>query len=131
MCILKIRFLNRLEILYWSSTVILCAMLILAGIIYLLFPEALVIYFKRYGYPTYLIHPLGFAKIIGSLIIILDKKKWLVEAVYFGFLFNFILAFFAHYMIDEFDPFPTFSLVLLFTSYFTRKKLDRSINLNK
>jgi len=33
------------------------------------------------------------------------------------------LAFFAHYMINEFDPFPTMSLILLFSSYFTGRKV--------
>jgi hypothetical protein len=98
-------------------------MLILTGILYFIFYDTLVVYFKRYGYPTYLIYPLGIAKIIGSIIILYNKNKFLIDFAYAGFFFNFILAFFAHFMIGEFDPFPTISLILLLTSYFTGKKV--------
>jgi hypothetical protein len=82
----------------------------------------LVAYFISYGYPTYLIYPLAIAKIVGSIVILFNKNKLLVELAYFGFFFNFILAFFAHVMIGEFDPFPTIFMILLLVSYFTGKK---------
>jgi DoxX-like protein len=109
--------------IYWISTIILFSLLILTGILYFVFYDTLVAYFKRYGYPSYLIYPLGVAKIIGAVIILYNKNKFLIELAYAGFLFNFILAFFAHVMIGEFDPFPSISIILLLTSYFTGKKI--------
>lgn len=108
--------------IYWISTILLFSMLLLTGILYFIFYDTLVIYFKRYGYPTYLIYPLGIAKILGSIIILYNRNKFLRKLAYTGFFFNFILAFFAHVMIGEFDPFPAISLILLLTSYFTGKK---------
>jgi len=101
------------------STISLFSLLILTGVLYVIFYEDLVVYFKLYGYPTYLIYPLAVAKIIGSLVILFSKNRFLKELAYAGFFFNFVLAFFAHVMIGEFDPFPTISMVLLLTSYFT------------
>ncbi|MCH7523449.1 MAG: DoxX family protein [Bacteroidetes bacterium] len=109
--------------IYWISTILLFSMLILTGILYVVCYDMLVDYFMLYGYPIYIIYPLAFFKIVGSIIILTNKNKFLKELAYAGFFFNFILAFFAHYMVNEFDPFPTISLILLFISYFTGKKI--------
>ena len=102
------------------STYSLFSLLILTGVLYIIYYDVLVMYFERYGYPAYLIYPLAGVKIIGSLVILFSKSKFLIELAYSGFFFNFVLAFFAHLMVKEVDPFPTISLVLLLTSYFTR-----------
>ena len=104
-------------------TITLFSLLILTGILYVVFYDRLVAYFMSYGYPIYLIYPLAVAKIVGSIVILYNKNKFLVELAYAGFFFNFLLAFFAHVMIGEFDPFPTISMGLLLISYFTRKKI--------
>jgi len=109
--------------MYWISTMLLFSALILTGIFYVVFYDTLVIYFKNYGYPTYLIYPLAIAKIIGSIVVLYHKNKFLRELAYAGFFFNFVLAFFAHLMIGEFDPFPTIFLTLLIISYYTGKKI--------
>ena len=109
--------------IYWISTILLFSMLILTCILYVVCYDMLVDYFMLYGYPIYIIYPLAFFKIVGSIIILTNKNKFLKELAYAGFFFNFILAFFAHYMVNEFDPFPTISLILLFISYFTGKKI--------
>jgi hypothetical protein len=109
--------------IYWISTIVLFSLLILTGILYFVFYDTLVEYFKRYGYPIYLIYPLGMAKIVGSIVVLYNKYKWLKELAYAGFFFNFILAFFAHVMIGEFDPFPTISLILLIISYSTGRTI--------
>ncbi len=104
------------------STISLFSLLLLTGVLYFIYYGELVIYFERYGYPIYLIYPLAIAKIIGSLIVLFSKNDSLKELAYAGFFFNFVLAFFAHLMVSEFDPFPTISMVLLLVSYFTSDK---------
>ncbi|MDC9723109.1 MAG: DoxX family protein [Urechidicola sp.] len=104
------------------ATYSLFSLLILIGVLYVIYYDVLVMYFERYGYPVYLIYPLAAAKIIGSLVILFNKNRVLVELTYAGFFFNFVLAFFAHLMVREVDPFPTISMILLLVSYFTRKK---------
>jgi len=115
--------------LYWISTILVFGMFIIAGIWYFVSYDELVVYFNRYGYPTYLIYPLGIAKIIGSIVILWNKNKFLKELAYAGFFYNLILAFFAHLMINEFDPFPTLFMILLLISYFTGRK-DKFIFFN-
>jgi uncharacterized membrane protein len=112
---------NAKRNIYWISTITLFSLLILTGIFYVAYYSVLEEYFIKYGFPTYLIYPLGIAKIIGSVVILYHKNKFLRELAYAGFLFNFVLAFFAHVMVKELDPFPTISMVLLLTSYFTQK----------
>ena len=109
--------------IYWISTITLFSMLILTGILYVVCYDTLVDYFKLYGYPIYIIYPLAILKIIGSIVILSNKNKILKELAYAGFFFNFLLAFFAHFMVNEFDPFPILSLILLLTSYFLGRKV--------
>lgn len=109
--------------IYWIATIILFSMLILTGILYVVCYDTLVDYFILYGYPIYIIYPLAVLKIVGSIVILSNKNKFLKELAYAGFFFNFILAFFAHYMVNEFDPFPTVSLILLFISYLLGRKI--------
>ncbi len=98
-------------------------MMLVTGVFYFVYYDKLIVYFISYGYPTYLIYPLAIAKIVGSFIILSNKNKFLKELAYMGFFYNFILAFFAHIMINEFDPFPTISMILLIVSYFSGKKI--------
>ena len=107
--------------IYYISTITLFSLLILTGILYFVYYSVLEDYFIKYGFPTYLIYPLGVAKILGSVVILYHKNSFLRELAYAGFFFNFVLAFFAHLMVNEFDPFPTISMVLLLTSYYTQK----------
>ncbi|MFK5959445.1 MAG: DoxX family protein [Lutibacter sp.] len=111
--------------LYWISTISLFSLLIITGFFYMVYYEKLVVYFVNYGYPIYLIYPLAIAKIMGALVILFYKKSLLKELAYAGFFFNFILAFFAHVMIAEVDPFPTIFMILLVISYVIGKKIGR------
>lgn len=104
------------------ATYSLFSLLILTGILYFVYYEELVVYFSRYGYPIYLIYPLAIAKIVGSMVVLFSKNDRLKDFAYVGFFFNFMLAFFAHVMVNEFDPFPTISMTLLLISYFTQDK---------
>jgi len=114
---------NRLKYIYWSTTILLFSMMIVTGILYVVLYDKLVAYFISYGYPTYLIYPLAVMYVVGSIVIFYNKNKFLKELAYAGFFFNFVLAFFAHYMIDEFDLFPSIFLILLMISYFAGKKV--------
>jgi cytosine/uracil/thiamine/allantoin permease len=113
----------KTKTIYWVSTLTLFAMMLATGILYFVFYDKLVVYFISYGYPIFLIYALGIGKIIGCLIVLSNKNKFLTELAYMGFFYNFILAFFAHIMINEIDPFPSISIILLLLSYFTGKKV--------
>jgi hypothetical protein len=83
----------------------------------------MVIGFTSFGYPTYIIYPLAIAKILGLITIWQTKYKTIKEWAYAGFLFNIILAFFAHYMIGDGEQTGAIiGFVLLLGSYYFGKK---------
>ena len=80
--------------------------------------------FEGFGYPSYLIYPLGVAKLLGLVTIWFINNKSLKEWTYAGFFFNFVLAFFAHLMISDGEQFGALiALLLLFVSYKFSKQL--------
>ena len=86
--------------------------------------EEVKVMFTNFGYPTYIIYPYAFAKVLGVIGIWQNKFILLREWAYAGFFFAFILAFFAHYMIGDGEQMgAVVALVLLLTSYFLGKKI--------
>ena len=80
--------------------------------------------FTTFGYPTYIIYPLATLKLLGLGVIISNKGGALKEWAYAGFFFDFVLAFFAHYMIsDGQQSLAIVGLVVLLASYFHGKKV--------
>lgn len=81
--------------------------------------------FVRFGYPMYLIYPLGVAKVLGLVAIWAKKSEFLKNLAYAGFFFNGVLALFAHIMVG--DPINGYIhgivfLVFVTISYFYEKK---------
>ncbi|MDT8414984.1 MAG: DoxX family protein [Flavobacteriaceae bacterium] len=116
------------QIAFWISTLLLTALMLYSVSMYFLSYETTTHYFVQLGYPVYLIYPLAAVKIIGLLIIwFFYKYRSLLEWVYAGFFFNFMLAFFAHFLISDGSHFGAFTaVVLLLISYFTGKKVRSS-----
>jgi len=80
--------------------------------------------FETLGYPSYIVIPLAIAKIAGLITIWFIPNESLKEWAYAGFFFDFVLAFFAHVAAGDgaFAP-ALVATILLFISYFTRKKV--------
>ena len=115
---------KKIKLAYWVSTGLLTALMLMSVGMYIFNNEEISRTFVNVGYPTYIIYPLALAKILGLIAIWTKKSKALTEWAYAGFFFNFFLAFFAHFMISdgEFSG-ALIAIVLLFTSYFTSKRL--------
>ncbi len=85
--------------------------------------EAIVTKIISLGYPAYLIQILGTAQIIGLIIIITKKTKWMVEWAYAGFFMNLTLGIIAHLLAkDGNGATAVFCLILLITNYVLYKK---------
>ena len=85
--------------------------------------------FVSFGYPTYIIYPLAAAKILGLYAIWNPNFKALNEWAYAGFFFDFVLAFFAHYMVSDGEHFGSvIAMVLLIVSYIFNKRNTKSNN---
>ena len=120
---------KRTKILYWVSTGLMAAFMLMASIPDVLqIPDAVAI-FKHLGYPTYLLPFIGIAKILGVVAILVPGFQRLKEWAYAGLVFDLIGALYSHISVR--DPpsgwaFAVVGLLLVFGSYFFyRKKLNR------
>jgi len=84
------------RILYWIVTGALCLLMLFAAFNYVFQHDLIVDVFNKLGFPTYIIYPLAFAKVLGVLAILTKRSKRLKEWAYAGFFFNFVLALSAH-----------------------------------
>jgi len=112
------------KIVYWSSTGLLSAMLLMSAGMYVFNNAEIQKMFEIFGYPVYLIYPLAVAKISAVVVLLTQKKSRLKEWAYSALFFEFILAFFAHYMVSDGDQMgAVVAMVLLLVSYIFGNKL--------
>ena len=112
------------RIIYWVTTALLCLLLIYSAFNYLTQTETFTGYYESFNYPIYLVVPMAFAKIAAAIMILWRGSQWLTEWAYAGLFFDFVLAFFAHYLASEPEYFlPLIAIILLLTSYFLGKKV--------
>lgn len=114
---------KRDKIIYYITTGILTVIMLFSVSIYVFNNGAVQEMFTGFGYPTYIIYPLATAKLLGLFAIWNPNFKILKDWAYAGFFFNFILAFFAHYMIkDRGQTVALVALVSLIISYIYNKR---------
>ena len=112
------------KIIYYVSTGLLTVMMLMSAFMYFFKHTDVVKAFEGFGYPSYVIYPLGVAKLLGLITVWFVNNKSLKEWAYAGFFFNFVLGFFAHIMIGDGEQFGALiAIVLLFTSYKFSKQL--------
>lgn len=112
------------KIIYWISTGLLSAMMLLSTGMYFFKTEEVQVVFLKLGYPDFVVIPLAIAKILGVIAIVTRRSKILLEWAYAGFFFDFVLASSAHLMIQDGEHLPAVvAMVLLLTSYFTGKRI--------
>lgn len=111
------------QIIFYVSTGLLTLMMLFSAGMYFLNHQEVAQMFQQFGYPTYIIYPYGIAKILGLIALWFFRGKFLNEWAYAGFFFAFVLAFFAHYMIEDGQQTGALvALVLLIVSYIYSKK---------
>lgn len=110
------------KIVYWSSTVIVAVMLLLA-LTYLTGNEQVTSGFTKAGYPQHLRIVLGVAKPAAAIVLLLPGFALLKEWAYAGAAFAWVMAFVAHYSAGDGVQvwiMPLVLLALLVVSYVTR-----------
>ena len=113
------------KIIYYATTGLLSFFLLVAAGMYIFDNAEIVKLFTGFGYPTYIIYPLAFAK-ISAVVVLWSKLKTVKEWAYSAHTFEFILAFFAHYMVGDGEQMgAVMAMVLLGCSYFFGKKLKK------
>lgn len=117
---------KTLKIVYYVSTGLLTLLMLFSVSQYFFNYEVIAEAFKSFGYPTYIIYPYGAIKIAGIIALWFVANKTIKEWAYAGFLYAFILAFFAHFMIGDGEQMgAVVATVLLLSSYITYKKINK------
>jgi hypothetical protein len=117
---------KRDKIIYYLATGLLTLLMLFSVSMYLFNHDEVKEMFTGFGYPTYIIYPLAAAKLLGLFAVWNPKFKAIKEWAYAGFFFDFVLAFFAHYMIgDGNQSGAVLALVLVVVSYVYSKKIIR------
>ena len=114
------------KIAFYIATGLLSLMITSSVIgFYFLKNDQAVAAFESFGYPTYLVYPYGILKLIGIVVLWLPNFKALKEWAYSAFFFAFVLAFFAHFMVNDGEHFGAIiAIVLLLISYIFYKRMN-------
>ena len=85
--------------------------------------EESILQFNQLGYPEHLVGLIALFQVLGLLIIIRNKGKYLTEWAYTGFFLNFICAFFAHFFSKHGNGGAAiFGIILLAAMYMLNKR---------
>lgn len=111
------------KMLYWASTGLILLLMLAAVINYHLSYENMQENFTRYGYPTYIIYPLAYLKLIAVIIIVSNRYNNLKEMVYGAYFINMVLATAAHLSVGD-TPYHAFvGLIMIPLSYYYSNKV--------
>jgi hypothetical protein len=117
-----------LKVVYWATTLIAAAMLLL-DVIYLTGSPQWVAAFDHLGYPQHLRVVLGVAKPGAGVVLLWPGLRLFKEWAYAGVSFAWSMAFLAHWLAGDgaMAFFPLVLLALLIVSYLTRPASRRLV----
>jgi hypothetical protein len=119
---------KTIQIIYWLATILLCIILLFSAGMYLFNYESVEETFNSLGFPTYLIYPMAIAKIFAVGVLVLIKKSIVRDWAYAGLFFDFLLAMFAHIMVEDGQQMlAIIAMLLLIISYVGHKKMINAI----
>jgi hypothetical protein len=96
---------NKLNILYWTSTILFALFMGMTGVQNILMTQASIdLITTDLGYPQYIIPFLGWAKVFGVIGILAPIPARLREWCYAGLFFDFIGAIYSGVAVNGFDP---------------------------
>ena len=111
------------KIIYWLSTSIMCLIFLFSAFLYVFGHDIASVCYAVIGFPTWILYPSALLKVLGVVAILSRKSSLLKEWAYAGFFFCFLLATSSHMAINDGECIPSMvAIVLLFVSYFTKKK---------
>ena len=112
------------RVIYWVATILLSLLFVAGGLMYFFNYEHPQGHFINLGFPTWLIYPLAVLKILGVIAILTRKSNFLKELAYAGFLFDALLAFVAHIIVNDGEYMPAaIALVVIVISWIFDRKV--------
>jgi len=124
---------KTINILYWVFTILFAALMLFSSYASLLVnDDAKKLIHDQLGYPIYFIPFTGFAKLIGSIIILIPGLKTIKEWAYAGLFFDLFGAVYSGIAVAKaFDPMILFMLVWfvpgILSYIFWKKKLKLNL----
>lgn len=97
---------KKLNILYWTFTVLFALFMLFSGITNAMVTEdSVALIVDTLGYPKYMVAFLGVAKIVGALgVLVPGIPRWLKEWAYAGLFFDLLGATYSLIAVAGFDP---------------------------
>jgi uncharacterized membrane protein len=86
------------KFLYWIATLLMLLLMGFSVYAYHASYETMAGYFETFGYPTYLVYPLAYAKLLAMIVIITNRYRNLKDIAYGAYYINMIMATTAHLM---------------------------------
>lgn len=114
---------KKFKIIHWVFTGLLSALMLMSAGMYLFNNAMVQETFTTLGFPTWIIYPLAFAKILGVLMLLTKFNKTLTTFAYAGFLFNALLAFGAHTAIGDGEAGGAVIAIVLWIGSFSMWKM--------
>ncbi|MFA8436900.1 MAG: DoxX family protein [Marinifilaceae bacterium] len=104
---------NRDKLIFWISTGLMCAIFLFSAALYVFGHEFAVNAYNVIGFPTWILYPSAFIKVLGVIAVLTRKSKLLLEWAYSGFFFDVVFATIAHLMAgDGSEPLSIFAIVV-------------------
>jgi hypothetical protein len=116
------------ELAYWVATVVSVIGVAGTGLLDLTGANEMALHVTGLGYPAYLQHFLGVAKLLGAAVVLLPKLQRLKEWAYAGMTFDLLGATYSHLAHRDAPGelvLPLVLLALLAASYFLRPEARR------
>ncbi|WP_205509928.1 DoxX family protein [Longitalea arenae] len=120
---------KTINILYWVFTILFAALMIFSAYGSILVNQDAKNLIHHYlGFPVYFIPFTGYAKLIGSIVILIPGLKTIKEWAYAGLFFDLLGAVYASIAVAKgFDPMMSFMLVWfvpgILSYYFWKRKM--------
>ncbi len=116
---------KTIKITYWIVTILISALLVMSGIQHMMSTPDSIAFMNNLGYPAYILPPLGVAKILGVIAILIPGFPRLKEWAYAGLAYDLIGA--AYSIIAKYGLKPDSAIIfifvaMLFASYFLYHK---------
>ena len=103
---------KKLNIAYWIITGLFAAFMISTAIPDVLKSPEAVTFIMKLGYPEYFVPFIGYAKILGSIAILIPGFPRIKEWAYAGLFFDLFGAAYSNIAVAGFDPGMLFMLVI-------------------
>ncbi len=108
---------KRDKFIYWISTGLVSAGMLLSAGMYLTGNPELLKGFQQLNIPLYFVGLLGMAKLMGAVMLLVPQFNGIKEWAYAGFTFTFIGAVWTHIATNTPWVMPLVFLIILFVSY--------------